>query len=273
MKKRSGLTLVELLVVIAILGVLFAISASALQSTKSHARAVLCQANIKELTTRLTIYELENETFPCCLIVPLPGTRYVSIGDGSLDSMGNWWISYITDYDRIYEREEKLLKCPDRNITDLILKRNILYGNYGVNRGVCKYSQGMQKDSEFMGRPLGLSNIKNPSCTLLIADCGYARITWHHVNEKDVEDMEFNMGKECADETAYIPGLEINRKKIDKSLMWGQEDDAINGRHPQKTVNVGFADGHIERKKASDLLVEKSETGSYKNRTPLWKPD
>jgi prepilin-type processing-associated H-X9-DG protein len=65
-----------------------------------------------------------------------------------------------------------------------------------------------------------------------------------------------------------VPGLEINKKK---DLWPGQHQDAIYGRHPSKSVNVGFADGHVSRKKADDLFVEKTETG-YKNRIPLWLP-
>jgi len=51
----------------------------------------------------------------------------------------------------------------------------------------------------------------------------------------------------------------------------GFEGDAIDGRHPNRAVNAGFADGHSERIKADDLFVEKS-ADIYKNRSPLWSP-
>jgi prepilin-type processing-associated H-X9-DG protein len=38
-------------------------------------------------------------------------------------------------------------------------------------------------------------------------------------------------------------------------------------------VNVGFADGHVARTKAEDLLVKKIPDGHYENRFPLWTPD
>ncbi len=69
-------------------------------------------------------------------------------------------------------------------------------------------------------------------------------------------------------DTAYIPGLEINEER---DLLVGQLQDAINGRHPNKMVNMGFADGHISRTKADSLLVEKTSDG-YKNRRPFWAP-
>ena len=71
------------------------------------------------------------------------------------------------------------------------------------------------------------------------------------------------------EDSSYVPGLTINKERT--NLWFGQEKDAIEGRHPGKTVNVGFADGHVSQKQADQLLVEETE-GSYKNRTPLWRP-
>ena len=50
-----------------------------------------------------------------------------------------------------------------------------------------------------------------------------------------------------------------------------KQDDALEGRHPGKKVNVGFADGHVSREKADGLFVEKT-ADSYKNLKPLWRP-
>jgi len=72
--------------------------------------------------------------------------------------------------------------------------------------------------------------------------------------------------------TAYMPGLAVNK---DKELLPGQIDDAIGGRHPNKTVNVAFSDGHVDRTKAETLAVEQTcdaDEQTYRNRTPLWIP-
>jgi prepilin-type processing-associated H-X9-DG protein len=70
------------------------------------------------------------------------------------------------------------------------------------------------------------------------------------------------------EDTSFVPGMEINSQKA----VWpGQEDDALQGRHLNKTVNVGFVDGHIENVKADKLLVEKIGE-QYKNLWPLWSP-
>jgi prepilin-type processing-associated H-X9-DG protein len=108
-----------------------------------------------------------------------------------------------------------------------------------------------------------MADVSSPSETLVIMDSGYSMISWWHVT--DVPPVSLSATIEDA---AYVPGLEMNKGK---SLWPGQEWDAINGRHPNKTVNVGFTDGHTHRANAEDLFVEKL-TGGYRNVSPLWKP-
>jgi prepilin-type processing-associated H-X9-DG protein len=98
-----------------------------------------------------------------------------------------------------------------------------------------------------------------------MADCGYSMIKWHHA----ADEPPVMLGNKKGQDTAYIPGLKINK---DRKLIPGQEVDAIIGRHPKKTVNAGFADGHVSREDADYFLVEKIEDNNYKNRTPLWTP-
>jgi prepilin-type processing-associated H-X9-DG protein len=88
-------------------------------------------------------------------------------------------------------------------------------------------------------------------------------INWWHATDAPPVFLDSTI-----EDTAYIPGLWINKDRV---LWSGQEHDAINGRHPNKTVNVGYVDGHISRTKADDLFVEKTDD-SYKNRSPLWAP-
>ena len=72
------------------------------------------------------------------------------------------------------------------------------------------------------------------------------------------------------EDNSYLPGLSLNE---DRALLPEElKDDAINGRHVRKTVNIGFVDGHVTPQKADDLFVEKDNNG-YKNLTPLWKPE
>jgi len=259
-----GFTLIELLIVIAITALLIAISVPSLQNSRQHSKAILCGANIKQLLLGLAIYETENETFPhafdSTFIEPPPGGY---AGHLEYDRTGWWWLNHITDYSQKEPINKSIIWCPSRQMDNYTLKRNVLCGNYGVNQSICRSSSGRKSHAEFVGTPLRSSEISRPSQTLLIVDSGYSMINWWHVTDSP----PIAPGSTIED-TAYIPGLWINK---DRTLWPGQEQDAIFGRHPNKTVNVGFADGHISRKKADELLVEKA-ADHYKNLTPLWLP-
>jgi prepilin-type processing-associated H-X9-DG protein len=161
-----------------------------------------------------------------------------------------------------------VLKCPSKNLEDPQLKDDILCGNYGVNQSVCKSKSptGKKNRAEFMGKPMQLAEIPHPGQTLLLVDSGYAIISWWQA----ADEPPVTLGNSIIEDTAYVPGLKINKDR----LLWpdgSQSYDALLGRHPRKTVNIGYLDGHIELTRADELLVEKNGDG-YKNRSPTWLP-
>jgi prepilin-type N-terminal cleavage/methylation domain-containing protein/prepilin-type processing-associated H-X9-DG protein len=261
---RRAFTLIELLVVIAILALLIAILLPTLRVSRQQAKAVLCSSNIKQLVFGLAMYETDNQTCPYGFHfshTPPPGGYP---GYLEYDRTGWWWFNYITDYSMKDFGTDSIVWCPSRKIKNSVLKANVLCGNYGVSRSICKSSDDIQSHrEEFIGTPLSSSDIPHPGQTLLIVDSGYSLISWWNVT--DVPPVSLGS---IIEDTAYVPGLEINK---DKNLWPGQEWDAINGRHPNKTVNVGFADGHVSRTKADELFVEKIAE-DYKNKSPLWQP-
>ena len=263
--KRPCFTLVELLVVIAIIALLTAILLPSLQTSREYTKATLCGSNIKQLVLGLVMYETENETFPYAFDKPPLGPPLGGYaGNSAYDRIGWWWFNHITDYSRKDSDKNSFVWCPSRQISNSRLKNNVLCGNYGVNQSICKSFDDIQsRREEFVGTPLSSSDIPHPSQTLLIVDSGYSLISWWHVT--DVPSIPLGSTIEDA---AYVPGLEINK---DKNLWPDQEWDAINGRHPNRTVNVGFVDGHVSRQKANDLFVEKIAE-DYKNKSPLWQP-
>ena len=254
--------------VIAIILLLSALLIPSLQRSRLQAKAVRCGLNLKQLALDMTMYHDENNgTFPNALdyristIINLPPGGY-NVDSG--DMIGLWWFNHLkTDYSRKDFEQKKVIWCPSRDINDRGLKRNVLCGNYGVNQSICKSIGDSSKQTEFIGKPLGMSDIQRHGETLLVFDCGYSMIKWWHVTDIPPEPLS-----SFVQDQAYIPGLKINKEK---TIRPGLEWDAINGRHPNKTVNVGFVDGHVDAKKADDLYVKKTET-SYNNLFPLWRP-
>ena len=263
--KRPAFTLVELLVVIATIALLMAILLPSLRISRQQAEAILCSSNIRQLLCGLFSYETENQILPYSFDNtsewPPPGGYP---GNATFDRKGWWWFNYISDYSRADKGKKQALWCPSRRIREPKFDY-VLQGNYGVNRSICKSFDDIQSQrEEFVGTPLRSSNIPRPGETLLIVDSGYSLISWWHATDKP----PVVLGNAIIEDTSYIPGLWINK---DRNLWPGQEKDAIYGRHFNKTVNVGFADGHVSRTKADDLFVEKTGD-AYKNKSPLWVP-
>lgn len=262
--RRAGFTLIELLVVIAILAILTALLFPAFRSAREAARATTCGAQVKQLATALLLYDTEHGALPRGLDTgiedPPPGGF---LGDGIGDFQGWWWFDFTRAVDRESEPMPDLLRCPAKHMGDPALDSNILVGNYGVNRALCVGNGPLRHYTrEFPDRRVSIANIRNHAATLLLLDSGYSLIGWMHAAEEPlVKPGLFN------EDSAYVPGLEANR---DKNLGL-RRDDAVYGRHPNKTVNVGLVDGHVDRQKAQELLVEKSDQGKWDS-TPLWMP-
>ena len=260
--KRPAFSLVELLVVIAVIVILMAILIPVLQSSKKQSMEIKCRLNINQLSIGLLTYEEDNLSFPYGFHNTFTAPPGGFPGNAHVDRMGWWWFNYISDYTGRSRDNKTILWCPSRRIKKPEFN-HVLHGNYGVNQSICKSSHDFRSIKEFVGTPLKSDDIPHPVRTLLLVDSSYSIINWWHVT--DVPPVP--LGDNIVD-TAYVPGLMINK---DKNIRPGFEADAFDGRHHNRNVNVGFADGHSERVKADDLFVEKS-AGTYKNRSPLWSP-
>ena len=264
--KRLAFTLIELLVVIAVIAMLLGILMPVLRKARQQAKAVVCTSNLRQLSLAMAAYEHENNTFPYGLDasffpgVPPPGGKWAGTGS---DFRGWWWFHFLSDILGENFAKDSILRCPSRNAKDSGFRENILCGNYGVNRAVCKDSSGI-KDSEFVGDPLGLNQVPNPAKTLFITDSGYSLISWKAAAELSGPLFENTVRENIF----YLPGLKINKKR---NISSNHRQDAVSGRHPNKTINIGFVDGHVAQVKAGDLFVKKNGSG-YVNLYPLWIP-
>lgn len=261
--KRTGFTLIELLVVIAVIALLMALTSAALRMARAQARAVVCESNVKQLALGLLMYADQNETFPHGFRNDF-SLKAGYLGNAETDPMGRWWLNEIENFARKSASKERVFYCPSKKLSSPKLQGNILWGNYGVNRSICRTlpSSRIPHKREFTGTPLGRAGIPHPSRTLLIVDSGCSLVDWRHVT--DVPPMPLSS---FGADLSYVPGLEINAGRLLPAQLW----DAINGRHPNKTVNFGSADGHVSRIKAQDLTIENAAE-TCKNKTPLWVP-
>jgi len=260
--RRLAFSLIELLVVIAILALLTAISAPALHGSRKQAKTILCGSNIKQQMLGMFAYEADNEALPFGFRTSLTAPPGGYPGNLLFDKPGWWWFNYISDYSEANKNKRHIARCPSNQIDCIELNGFILHGNYGVNQSLCKSWFGGRLQSDFVGTPLKTSNISRPGQTVLIVDSGYALINWRHA----IDPCHVKLGPTIEDK-AYVPGLEINEKK---ELFPGQQRDAISGRHLDKRVNIGFADGHMACEKADFLLVEKADI-TYRN-INVWLP-
>lgn len=264
--RHPAFTLVELLVVVSIIALLAAISLIVFGGSRQQARMIACRANIHDLLENLQAYDTANQSLPYGFDLK-PGAKPPGgyVGSALFDVPGWWWFHHAGVVRNRFREGLKELQCPSKRLDDPKLNADLLCGNYGVNRALCKASldnaRSLYRD-DFAGQPLSVSSLRQPGSTLLIVDSGYSLICWWNATANP--PVPFDPG--CIEDTAYVPGLGINKDKI----LWpGQTRDAVGGRHPNRTVNVGFADGSAGSRPAEDLLVRKIGECQYAN-TRLW---
>ncbi len=267
--KKTAFTLIELLVVIAIISMIMAILLPTLNRVKQSAKTVLCGSNLKQLYLSLSLYDQNNSTFPhgfndAINFTSPPTGGY--LGNASKDKQGIWWFQTIQNGNDKSSKQNSIAQCPAKSLQDIRLRDNILCGNYGINRSICKDSEGIAGfvSNEFIGKPLSLSSINNPARTLLLVDSGYSIISWRGAS--NISGPLFD--NPLRENAFYIPRISANEIR---SLPPEFAEDALGSRHLNRTVNVIFIDGHLARTKADELFVEETSS-TYINQSPLWLP-
>ncbi|MBN1509778.1 MAG: prepilin-type N-terminal cleavage/methylation domain-containing protein [Sedimentisphaerales bacterium] len=263
--RRAGFTLVEVIVVISILAFLMAILSPLLSRSREQARMSVCASKIRDILVCLQTYDPENGSLPWGLRLsgqPPPGGY---VGDGAIDPVGWWWFNDARVLERKSIRGVRGLQCPSRRVDEPRLKGNILHANYGMNLSLCRMDARLPPYDvdEFQGPPVSLSTLTRPGETFLVGDSGYALICWWNATKEPPVSLG-NSGLGAA----YIPGLEIN---AEKTVLPGEVRDAVGGRHPGRTINLGFVDGHVCRHDAGLLLVEKIGENEWTT-SPVWRP-
>lgn len=263
--RKNGFTLIELLCVIGIVALLMAIAVPSIMAAKNRARNIQCSSNLRQLSFGFVIYQQDNKTFPygfcdALLGVEVPPEGYA--GNPTYDKQGLWWFNYLQKVIEFELLTDSIIYCPAVKRLPSENGRNVLCGNYGVNRSVCKDAQGIMS-CPFSGDPLQSGQVRTPSSTFLISDSGYSLLSWLAAGQT-TEPVFENPNRI---DLFYIPGLTLNQ---DRSELEGNSD-AINGRHPNQMLNISFVDGHNQAYSAESLGIP--ETSLDEDQLPaLWIP-
>lgn len=275
--KRKAFTLIELLVVISIIALLLSILMPSLQKVKKQARAVVCQANLRQWSTIFVAYGGDNNN------------RFPVEGRGA---GGTYWMTALSDYYDYSKGDFRL--CPEAGRTregrepqDAIddplydggfghanaiwgpgldgwdsYKRED-FGSYGANMWIFDLRPGIV---DWMDEPQirwkrmdgdGAANIP------IMLDCAHSGAQPATGNE--VQSMLNNPGALLEQ---AIPPIEKDIMETDPGLALLSNMYRVAMDRHSMAINASFLDGHAEKVRLIDLWTLKWNKASRPNRDP-----
>jgi prepilin-type N-terminal cleavage/methylation domain-containing protein/prepilin-type processing-associated H-X9-DG protein len=255
-RQNCNFTLIELLVVIAIIAILAGMLLPALNQAREKAKQISCMNNLKQLGLGCAIYQQNYDGFfPYSQLdnVPTPPPS------GTYLYSKNWyWSDFLADTlgKNTAFTNNSVLTCPGVKVAGKSnIGDGILSMNYGWNQAVCPRGLNAAGDPS----PLKNSKIPHPSSLMVVIDAGDAKAYWELAN----------LNNSLIKSYKYIPGFVSNASK---PIAAKAETDAIAGRHPGKSVNASYADGHASNVRVTTIHVKGHNTPSGDNNYQFWRP-
>lgn len=243
---QKGFTLVETLVVIAVICVLASLASVSLRVGKEYSKSTACAANLRQIALASLVYARDYKTLPYGFNDSGHGTPPEGFaGTASYDWSGWWWFHFLYDSLGRNLSPNGPLWCPSRLVLGDVAD-NILCANYGANLSLFRIYDPFPRE-DYQGTPIRPESPPQPGRMILAMDAGYAWVSRGAAGDHSA--ASFPNGQRLG--SFYIPGLRANEQY---AINPNQINDAVNGRHHNKTVNIVFLDGHVGREPANNLL-------------------
>ena len=248
----KGFTLVELLVVIAIIAVLISILLPALNAARASAVSTNCLSNLRQIGQAFALYGMEYgsslppSNFKWSATNPAPAT----FNDWPTNVLTNVapkgtapWQVFLWPY---VGKTKQVFICPAMvDKPDEDYDRNNLGNRVTVNGVVWDTNQfwwnNYGTNKTLLGNPGNYKKpYRNTQSQFLAGDSG--------LYNNDTGDNTRNNYWPSMNPASYLPQVGASLADV-----YGAADDAINGRHRNRTLNLLYVDGHAAAMAGSDF--------------------
>lgn len=268
---RTGFTLIELLVVISIIALLIALLLPALQLANEAGRTSNCLSNTKIFATVFQNYVMDNnDTFPCD---PWGGSMHTKeihwVEEFSRTYMGLDWRGWGFYEDPKWKGEvgttSNVWMCPSATDPKFGLAGGRLerpdhhYVGYGINGpNILAYTENRPGTPWAHSRmPWRISQFRQPAATMVMAElfAGFGGLTSAYGPAAD-RPGDYGYLDTDYDEDGFIDSASWLLND------WRYADMVYNNfaaRHPNRTGNLAFLDGHAKTHKVTYVMLQPEE--------------
>ncbi|MEM6332171.1 MAG: prepilin-type N-terminal cleavage/methylation domain-containing protein [Planctomycetota bacterium] len=252
--QRPGFTLIELLVVISIIALLIGILLPVLGLARGTARAAQCLSNLRQIGIAFQAYPVDWDGH----LMPHSGQhpRLLEANSGLPGPIVSWCSAQVAgDAETVFRASmigpylsevEQIGGCPVYDVPENWLTNNYFWEVSPFDYAYNGRMLGVRSSNPAVWLPYRFAEIKDPSKTILVADAGQFNNDPQYDNDV-VTTLEFEMLPPVTDSTLF------------RVLPLGASPN-VHGRHPNRTANVLWADGHVD---AQEIKSEPLNTGAY----------